>query len=196
MKNDLEFCFIGNCQLCVIGWALKMMNPDTRMFWVSALTDFDRPGWTFRYFPDSFMLKGDSGKDFLSKCDFLLYNHINPNRPDFKSWCSPKNTKPHCTKLSITSMFYHDIQPDIYINKMIEKENKHNIDIRASEIFQTLKTSDEQLVGEGPRHHNSSVYRQLLPVVAKKLELNFDYEIFRFLSENGFPFNKTWGRGK
>jgi hypothetical protein len=93
-------------------------------------------------------------------------------------------------------MFYYDIQADIDINNMIEKENKYNIDIRASEIFQTLKTLDEKQISAGPRHHNSSVYRELIPVVAKKLKLNFDDQMFRFLSENGFPFNKPWGRGR
>jgi hypothetical protein len=196
MKNNLEFCFMGNCQLCVIGWALKMMNPDIRMFWIAPLSIFDSLSWSFRYLPNSFMLKNDSGKDFLSKCDVLLYNHINPNHKLLKSWCSPHNTKPNCKKLSITSMYYKKITSDVDLTEMIKREKALNTDICTSEVFQTLQRSGEDIggVANDARHHHSNVYRKLIPHVAKKLKLNFDYEIFDFLSENNFPFNKSWAR--
>ena len=194
-KQKLQFCFMGNCQTCVIGWALKMMNPDTKIFYICPIPECDTRSFNFIYLPGSFMLKRNAGRKFLSECDFLVYNLINPDRRGFKSWCVPENTKSTCKKLSITSMYWRNNKNNNDMRRMIEKEEKHNIDIRVSKIFQEAQLTKKHLTTDGNQHHHSIIYKKLIPQVAEKLGLHFDSSVFKFLCDGGFPFDRPWRRG-
>lgn len=170
----INITFIGNCQmvsLCFYMQKLFKNDKNYNIAWVLYSNDFIKHlgNWSIKC--NNKIIKSNEIIQRIINSDIIIYQNINKNKSLFcNTETLNKVKKKSCKLLILPSIYliYDDF--DNSIKKLIERENKNNVDIKVSIIFKTFRNNNLMLTCD---HPNTFLFMAILQRICYLLNFNF-----------------------
>jgi hypothetical protein len=170
----INITFIGNCQMISLCFYMQQLFKNDKNYnisWVLYSKDFIKHLGYWSIKCNNKIIKFDKIINRIINSDIIIYQNIKKNKSLFcNTETLNKLKKKSCKLLILPSIYLIYDNFDISIKKLIERENKNNVDIKVSIIFKTFRDNNLMLTNN---HPNTFLFMAILQRICYLLNLNF-----------------------
>lgn len=198
LENEpMNITLVGNCQTKALAWYVQQINPSFDVKWIQNRAQLESPWATSDCFEGKHvptLTKPEDAIKRLKESSLVIHQILSRKASDYFHTDLIRTYNPDCMFITISVFYLQPDHPDMPgLSGMIERETKHNHDIKAHKIFQ--EHSDRINIqftqtGDPVPNHPTCVY--FLEVMRKLCEITgWDYytdEQYNQYLEEKYPF--------
>lgn len=183
----MNIIFIGNCQtLALCFYFQKLLTENKNICWVLYGEEF-RPcigNWSVKC--ENKILDYDNSIQKIRDSDIIIYQEIDIHKSVFSNTnYLMQITKNNCKLIKIPSVYliYDDF--DNSIEKLIQRENENNVDVKVSNLFYKFRDNNLMLTCFHPK---TQLFMEIIKILCDLLNYNFfpDCEYNNFLKNENY----------
>jgi hypothetical protein len=187
----MKISLLGNCQTKALTWYIQQLNLDFDVKWISP--DFHNiQKWQLQnpFYGKNIQIISNvnESKQTLQNSEYIIYQHIKQKRTKHFNSEEIKKYQSHAQLISVSSFCYEPEDPqEEALKGMIDRANKHNIDIPAHKIIE--KHGAKINIQGFNMHPNVFYFLELVREICKKTDWDYysDEQYNQYLKE-GYPF--------
>lgn len=167
--------FIGNCQTIGLCYYFQQLlkNSNYDIYWVLYGDSFGYNKTTALWSSKckNQILNYDIINDIISKSDIIIYQEIDLSKSVFSNENTLKKmVKKKCKLIKIPCVYLIYDDYDNSIKELIKRENKNNVDLKVSIIFDKYRNKNMMLTND---HPNTFLFLEIVKELCKLLKFDF-----------------------
>jgi hypothetical protein len=197
VSNNMIITFIGNCQTMALCYFFQQLlaKDNYDIYWVLYGSSFGYNNTTSVWSNKckNQILNDNISRDIISKSDIIIYQEIDLSKSLFSNYNTLKTmVKGECRLIKIPSIYLIYENYDNSIKELQKREDKNNVDIKVSQIFDKYKY--KKLVQSDPSHPTTFLFLEILKELCTILKFDYftkDQEAFFLQNDNHFGLPNT-----
>jgi len=178
---------VGNCQTKALSWYIEQLdqNFDVKWICIENFVPYWGPASKFQGKPINVITDTQEATKRLQSSDYLIFQHIQSESSENYNLEKIKMHAKNAKLISISSMLYDTDYPE-YLEGMIERANKFNIDIPAHII---IEKHGSKITMQQNNHPHVFYFLELVREICAKT--GWDYyseEQYNQYLKEGYPF--------
>lgn len=183
----MNIALLGNCQTKALSWYIQELDPSFNVRWISIEKFLKKwgSGSKFNGKPINVITDTQKAIKTLQSSDYVIFQHIKTESSKFFNHEKLNSYLANTQSISISCMFY-DVDHPEYLEGMIERANKFNIDIPAHTI---IEKHGSKITMQQKNHPHVFYFLELVREICIKTGWDYysDEQYNQYLKE-GYPF--------
>ena len=187
----MKITLLGNCQTKVLSWYIQQLDASFDVKWI-CIDTFYKSNWAltknFRGKDIEIIFDKNESIERLKNSDYIIFQILKLSTSKYFHSEIIKKYQSHAQLISVSSFFYEPEDPqEEALKGMIDRANKHNIDIPAHKIIE--KHGAKINIQGFNMHPNVFYFLELVREICAKTGWNYysDDQYNQYLKE-GYPF--------